>query len=919
MVLVVANTFACHRSPAPAEAKETALEATFGGCAAVTAEDRGIVCELGEARELKLVVSRAALDVTIEVETSAKGKSTPIASRSEVSLDSVRHTVDVPVSAGQITVRATVKGERSAFRLTVRDAASPPWLGEAKALRSSGELPRARALAVAHLEDGPSTCALAKSLLARISLAEGHSEDAFVLFRAAIALHRSARRLSDVVDDSFALAFALHQRSHRYDEARATLDALSTELLLYPEGQAREPYYRGILASETGNRRGARVWLQEAEKRAHTLGMNRLERHAQAALALEMQVLGHARESLERLRGLERLPEVTGCERVEVANDLGWGALLANESTGDLREDARGPLERAVAAQDCGDVNVKGFAFGNLARLALREGDSSGAQTYLDRARALVTEPRGSERLAWLDLDGQILLSRHLPHAALARFDEELTKANSNAALEAVWSAHLGRARALEALGRRADVVDSLLKAEAVVDRAMLLVPLGEGRGVFVSDHDRSARWVIEHLVTVGRTTEAASVARRSSMRVLGSVARALRIERLPPTERSRWENAVQSYRASREELEAQATTNWKLPTDARGRSAANRKDRESTLRGLLEAAMAELTTNTNDNAETEVAARGHPPPGDLEVLVHPGKTGWFAIAVDASRATAHRIPDPEGVSLQDLARALLDPIASRIAEAKRVRVRAYGAWRRVDIHAMPFHGAPLLASVTVDYPLGLGTRYPLGLGTRPAAVRTESQALIIGDPTSDLEAARGEAERVAIEVRRRMRVTTLLGSEATSRGTLARLARVDLLHYAGHGVFAGAEGWESTLPLADGASLSIGDLLALPRAPLKVVLTGCDAARSAGGAEGLGLAQALVVSGSEEVLAPTRPVSDVLGAALAGALYSGSNGDVTCAFGDPGSLARATRIALEALRARDPAADWSAFRVLAR
>ena len=97
------------------------------------------------------------------------------------------------------------------------------------------------------------------------------------------------------------------------------------------------------------------------------------------------------------------------------------------------------------------------------------------------------------------------------------------------------------------------------------------------------------------------------------------------------------------------------------------------------------------------------------------------------------------------------------------------------------------------------------------------------------------------------------------------------------------------------------------------------MILSGCDAARAVGESEGLGLAQALVAAGSEEVLAPVRPVADTLASKLATALYAGKTGDAACDLGASGSLAQAARAALIELRKSDPAADWAAFRVLAR
>ena len=805
-----------------------------------------------------------------------------------------------------MVVRAEVEGRPASFTLAVGPARTLAWAEDAKAARARGDLSGARALAAAHAASGDDAeRAAANDLLGRITLAEGHAEEAFPLLRAALASHRAAGRISDAIDDSFALAFALHQRSHRYDEARAALDSVAKDLPRYPEGRARDPYYRGILASETGDRRAARALLRDAEGRAHVLGLARLERNARAALAVEMQALGNARASLDVLRGLENDPDVKGCERVEVDNNLGWGALLANEASGAVSEDAHGPLERALAVVGCSDAYLASFARANLARLALDEGDPLRASHYLEAARAGVHEPRGTERMSWLDLEARILLARHDAARALARFDEERTLARAGVLLEPEWSALVGRAEACEALGRRADAVTALLQAEDVVDRAMLLVPLGEGRGQFVANRSRSARAAVELLVALGRGAEAARVARRSRTRVLRSVERALRIELLRPAERTRWEAAVRSYRSAREALDAESAGDWKLPRDALDRVSTARAEREHALRTALEGVIA-LFASVASSAEDA----DPPGPGDVEVLVHAGRTGWIALVTDASATTAHRVPAP-GSPVGELAHALFDPMEARILAARRLRVRTYGVWREVDVHALPFRGAPLLEQLAVDY--------PLGLRAQAHDAPLERRALIVGDALGDLPAARTEAGLVFAALAPRMPSRLLAGPEATSRAVAGQLSRAGLFHYAGHGVFAGAEGWESALPLADGGRLTIADLFALSPGPRKAILSGCDAARTLGEAEGLGLAQALVATGSEEVLAPVRPVADALAARLARGLYAGGTVDAVADLEANGSLASAARGALRSLRQEDPSADWAAFRVIAR
>jgi tetratricopeptide (TPR) repeat protein len=824
------------------------------------------------------------------------------AKREEDAADVRRLTIDVPKGARRIDVAAP---SYRPFTLGVLPARKIAWLDEARALRGKGDLARARAIASSHEADADAVeRALAKGMLARLALAEGKADAAFPLFREAIALHRDAGRISDLADDSFALAFALHQRSHRYGEARAALDAIAGDLPLYPEGRAREPYYRGILASETGDRRGALGLLRAAESRAHALGMGRLERNARAALALEMQALGRARASMEILRALEKDPAASPCERVEVAVDLGWGALLANESAGAPVEDARGPLERAIGVEGCTDAYLRSFALANLARVALDDGDAAEAARRLEAARAAVKEPRGTERIAWLDLEGRILLAQKKPREALARFDEARALARAAVLLDQEWSATTSRAEALEALGRADDAIAALRDAEDILDRAMLLVPLGEGREGFVADRSRSARAAIDVLVRAKKIAEAAAVAKRSRARVLAGVERALRIERLSPEERARWEAAVRAYRAARESIDADAAQDWKLASDALARTAAARKERERELESALEAAMAVLARDRAPApAPAPIGAR------DLDLVIHPGRGGWHVFALDATSATAHAVPRPSAAADEELARALFDPLATRIDRAARVRVHAYGAWRFVDVHALSFRGAPLAAAVAVDYPLGLGPR------SEPS--RDAPRALIVGDPRSDLPHAREEAESVARAIGARLATTALVADRATSRAVRDALPRAEILHYAGHGVFAGLEGWESALPLADNGSLTVGDVLALAPVPRKVVLSGCEAARAEGEAEGLGLAQGFVVAGAEEAIAPTRPVSDELAAALAAALWADAG--AAADLGRADALARAMHDATKRLVRERASLDWAAFRVLAR
>lgn len=86
----------------------------------------------------------------------------------------------------------------------------------------------------------------------------------------------------------------------------------------------------------------------------------------------------------------------------------------------------------------------------------------------------------------------------------------------------------------------------------------------------------------------------------------------------------------------------------------------------------------------------------------------------------------------------------------------------------------------------------------------------------------------------------------------------------VSLFHYAGHAKTSGVVGFESELTLHDGR-IAVAELLASSeQTPSVVVLSGCETGKSSeAGVEALGLAQAFVLAGSDEVIATDRPLDD--------------------------------------------------------
>lgn len=836
------------------------------GCSALRNGPAGITCERPEDGTLRVWAAGARDRVRMEgaIATDADAGNPATAAPTRVDDGTL-----IRVKLDERATRLVVRGEHGTVTMLLGPRTAPSWFAEARAARQHGDAARADALAAeAAASPGAddATRAFAAGLRARIALANGAYEEAFTLFREGIRLHRASGRLSDAADDSFALVFALNQRSYRYAEAHAFLDDVHAWVGPYADGIAREAYYRGTLATETGDARAALHLLHEAKAAAARIGLAALERNATNALAHQLELLGRIDEATALLHGLEAsTADQSPCERAEIAINLGFGSVLAIERGGSPdAHDAVTPLETALTHfPACGDAYLETAALDNLALAALQRKDLARARALLARARQGKQPSRGAELLFRHDLDGRIALAANDARAALTAFEAEEALARTTFANDAIYRAAEGRGEALERLGRIEDALASYRAAEEAVDDAILLVPLGEGRGSFAEGQGKAAARAVELLTRGGRNAEALTIVRRSRARIVRGMVANARVTDLQPDERARWEAAVGSFRNARAALDADASGDWKRSRAEIDAKRIARSGTEERLGEALDTALAALGTTHSPQRLPELSA-------DRPTLAyHPLARGWIGfVARSTEDVTAFPIPVlPSVADPVPLARALVEPAVRALHGAKGVRILPFGALGPVDFHMLPFEGTTLGATMPVEYPLDLP----------PLAIEREVPrgALVVADPTLDLAAARGEGRAVVAAIRAANgEVSFLEGSNATSQALRDHLPRVTHLHYAGHGRFAGRDAWGSELPLAAGGHLTIGDILAMRGVPRTVVLSGCETARADASAVSLGIAQAFLVAGAEAVVAPVRPVDDTAATRFGSALY---------------------------------------------
>jgi tetratricopeptide (TPR) repeat protein len=892
--------------PAPSRGDSAAapvsLEVEISGCQALR---RGPLCELGTKRTVRLW---AAGDAGDRLEAQSDDGALPLSAPVEAG-SGRRFEVTLPAGARRLSLG--LRGDaRARWSIAIEANEPEPRLARAAELRQQGKPAEAEGLLRAALPSlGEGDRVRAGGLLARLSLDRGDAAAAAEALAKNADEARALGLTSVAVDDAVTAAFLLNVYGQRYLEARDLLARAAEDARDYPDGRARLPFHEGVLAHETGDERRALRELDAARAAAERLGLESLTFYVEQHAGLALAALGRYRDASARMGALDEaaLQKRTPCDRATVLLNAAWVSLLARERGEAAGFAAAGPmLERALAEFSGGcsfTYNHKNVLL-NLALAALQAGDAGAARRHLDGARALAT-PSPLLGFWQIDLEARLEAAGRAHEKALATYRRQERLARSGPWPAARWRALTGQGQALEALGRLPEARAAYEAAEDVLDDELLAVPFGEGRTCLVGDREKSARGLVAVLTRLHRAGEAMAAARRARARLVRLNANAPRVAALSPDQRQRWEQALDAYARERKRVEAELEASWQRPGD-RGAPADADPGRQSALRALLDDAMRVLGAPP---ARGPLARLPAPAEGEAFVAYFPGPGGtWLGFAAGAGDARARDLGavDPRAPGAE-LAERLFGPFDAVLAKAKRVRLFPSGALRDVDLHALPFRGAPLVAHAPVAYGLDLP---PDATPARPPAGAPEG-ATVVADPTLDLAAARREGRHVfdALSARPGPPPRLFEGREATRDRLLESFLRAPLVHYAGHGVFEGTDGTESAMLLAGGERLTPGDLLTQAAVPAHVVLSGCETARSAEGVgEGLGLAQAFLLRGARAVVAPTRPVGDESSSRLFEAFYRHFP-EVDA----PAALA----LAQNALRTASPEVDWQSFRAL--
>ncbi|MEM7674470.1 MAG: CHAT domain-containing protein [Myxococcota bacterium] len=837
-VFVAAAGLACQASDPP--------QILFGGCAEIT---RSSICRVVPTSTLTVWIAAEQPQIALD-EKTVHAPSIPVDGGHQFK-------IPIPESAKRLTVRA--RGARRAWSLTLQPFTPHPALSAARKLRSRGKFDRARATIKPLLSHRDARLrAQAASLMARLAFSQADYSTAIDKLERSMTLHRELGARSAELDDQLARIFML-RRMGRFDEAFRAANGLDPLLVNYPAGRIKADYFRLNAAVDSHDYRralelGPRI-LQDI-KRIDEPAFGRVTR---SKLVETFAHLGRHDDAAPVLAELiQQIPKGPPCVRTHHSMSAGHAAVrLAHDATS--REKARQVLKTAIVIHqsECPQAQAEAYALALLGLLALADGDTQNAARHLEASIAVDAPFVRLPALAQSRLTARLAMAEgRLADAMQAYRRLSLLGAYFSDAPSEL-DGLIGQGEVAQKGGRTSTAIDLYEQTEVALDRLSFRAPIGAGRQSLLSGRTTSAERLVDLLMQQNRMKEAVGAARRSRLRAMLAMVGLSRLHAVSASARVAWYRASAQYR---KEFAADGGRRiaWNIPSDELARQLAKRRHQAETARRLLDRALSEL------GAALPATLDWRPPGADEVVLAfHPVVDGWAGFAITAESTVGDRLEkiDPRAPPAE-LARRLLAPFAKQIEQKQKIRLLTVGILNRVDLHALPWRGRPLIANKAVSYSVDLPVRHD--------AVTTErSPVALVVDPHHELkETIKEAAHATKILSKADWTVHALSGERVRRDRLVAQLSNPDLklFHYAGHAQFLGLDGWQSHLGQhPDPPLLTIADILTLPSAPHWVILSGCETAvdTAAPGTFGLGLAQAFVVAGTEWVVASVRPIGD--------------------------------------------------------
>jgi len=237
--------------------------------------------------------------------------------------------------------------------------------------------------------------------------------------------------------------------------------------------------------------------------------------------------------------------------------------------------------------------------------------------------------------------------------------------------------------------------------------------------------------------------------------------------------------------------------------------------------------------------------------------------------------AAPSEAPDAAGADGEWLA-GLLFPFDAAIMDKFHLIVVAYQALHALPFHALPHQGGPLLAAHLVTY---LPSASCIGYLEPHNACGSGFKVLAVGNPSNMAYEHAVSGERCSLKALRCAEAEarmvgqvnaaskSLVGHEATKEAVASAMGDFDALHFATHGLPCPEVPMLSSIALADGERLTVGEFLVRRLRASLVVLSACDTGigQPTDGDDVVGFSRSLLAAGVQAIVVSLWPVDDLV------------------------------------------------------
>lgn len=766
--------------------------------------------------------------------------------------------------------------------------------------------------------------------LARDYLAIEKIDEAIINFKNSIELFQKAGDHNKVVDNMTVLTYVYLFIKDDAIKAKSIIERLPSSSDV--KSKFYKEFYSGHLLNYIGDLYGAESHYLAAKKIAEQFKLEKElidTQHMYSRVLINSGQINRGIKIREEI--ITKIPKSwSNCRKLKYHNGLGWAKnqLLGSGSQGagvqSVEMDPIPDLQYSLSLleKSCPESSIEKInILINLSKAFYLKNEIIESRKLLFKVQKLKSKLSHRQLMELTELQGLLSLEEKNTKNAIQKFKQLLSLAEKMVFSDFVIKAQSGLAQAYELNGENEMALSYYSKAQTLLFDKSLTIPVSLSRPHFLASKlDFSYRYV-GLLSRLKKTKEAMTIARKFRS---NSISNNFRIDQLVISQLSsnkKWLRTLSRINQLRKSILSQQSLEWSLPYDQVGQARKLLGQQQHELSMLFDKGARLVRTHTINSKMTEYT----PKENELFLFFYPIEQGWISFSYTQDSLLSHVINIEHGSHAvpETMLTEWLAEFSLMIDGVETIKVFPYGIMNQVDFHQIPYKSSTLLSYKNIHYGVDLmhsNANFKTNLSNVSAHSLTHSstqkKSLIVANSLGDLKATEKEALTVARKLNRLNWLSKILTNEQTTFTSVKEnLENVSHFHYAGH-VIQTKNNTDNNvtsyqLPLTDNVSLNSNDILMLSSAPKWVVLSACNSATSENrlATESISLANAFIISGSEQVIATMRPVSDKLAQIFMNEFYQH--------WSPQKDFVKSFRLAQLQLQKSNPDQDWSAFRVV--